>query len=149
MAIQTYLGKVRFQNNAIPSIEQILDEAHKNTLLKLEFVESHKNQYCIRFTESPGWCSEIKIRPGFIQVGDDTGTYEGPAVSQLILHSLKKMGGKGNKNDPSITFPLTKIGLDSYEEQYLKNRRLMPRTLKFSSIGIVILIFVYSIINYF
>ena len=141
--MKTYLGEVKFSDRDVPSISEVLEETRKYTDLQLDYVENHSNQYCVRFIESPSWCSEIKFKQTSIQIGDKSGVYEGPAVSQLILYTLKSMGGTGPSNDLALSFPLSFKELKMYEEKYIHNRPVVPRAIKHLFIGGFVLVGVF------
>lgn len=146
--MKTKLGEVHFKEKA-PSISELVEKAKECSELNLEYVTQSKNVYLVRFVESEGWCSKIHIHDNYIDIDDELGSFEGPAVSQMILYTAKELGGEGPKNDPKINFPLTLEGLKAYEEEYLKNRPSMPWAVKQVLLGVSLVLIVLVLVVYF
>lgn len=142
--MKTKLGKIVFEST-VPTIDELIAKAHECSELHMEYVTTHKNTHLVKFVESEGWCAKIRILEGSIDIDDEMGMLEGPAVSQMILYAAKQFKGKGKANDKTIKFPLTFEGLKSYEAAYLKVRPKMPwviRNTLLSAVGILIAIIV-------
>jgi hypothetical protein len=114
----------------------------------MEYITKSKNKYLVRFVESEGWCAQINTYENYIEIDDEMGSFEGPAVAQMILYAAKQLGGQGPNNDPKINFPLTLEGLKTYESEYLKHRPSMPRGVKTFFLGVVGVVAVIIVVIY-